>query len=166
MLSRVIIPYNSQRSGGVKWYRKIAQLLIENCIYNSFIIWKMHNPGNIDHLKFRQMLVSEIISYHKHRSVTPQTGGAPGANDVLRLKERHFIRRIPIPPGCANPKKYGKRCVRCHKNGKRKATLHYCDACDKALCVDGCFELYHTKKALLTVTVNLQLRRTNEYIYI
>ena len=38
LVSRVLIPYSSQRRG-VKWYRKIAELFLDISVYNSFILW-------------------------------------------------------------------------------------------------------------------------------
>ena len=39
-LSKVIIPYRSQLRG-VKWYRNLAQLFVDICIYNACIAWKV-----------------------------------------------------------------------------------------------------------------------------
>lgn len=44
-LSRVLIPYSSQRKG-IKWYRKLAELFLDICVYNAFIVYKKLNPGN------------------------------------------------------------------------------------------------------------------------
>ena len=30
--------------------------------------------------------------------------------------------------------------------GKRVASMYYCPSCNVGLCVDECFEVYHTKK--------------------
>ena len=43
-LSRVTILYTCQRRG-VKWYRKLAELFLEICVYNSFCIWWKLSPG-------------------------------------------------------------------------------------------------------------------------
>ena len=39
LVSRVLIPHAVQHRG-VKWYRKLAELLIDICIYNSYILWE------------------------------------------------------------------------------------------------------------------------------
>ena len=81
-LSQVIIPYNTQRKGGNKWYRKTGELLIEIAIYNTFVIsQKSHQTTQ---LKFRQELIRELLIYHLH--------GAPMNlnSNPLRLVERHF----------------------------------------------------------------------------
>jgi len=42
LLSWVLIPYSSQRHG-VKWYRKLEELLLDVSVYNSFIVFKKWN---------------------------------------------------------------------------------------------------------------------------
>ena len=38
-LSRALIPYSSQRRE-IKWYRKIAELFVDICVYNAYILRK------------------------------------------------------------------------------------------------------------------------------
>ena len=66
-LSRVLIPYSSQRRG-IKWYRKIAELFVDICVYNSYILWKKLNPdqSRFDHLRFRKQLIKELITFHSY----------------------------------------------------------------------------------------------------
>ena len=63
-LSRVLIPYSSQRRG-IKWYRKIAELFVDICVYNSYILWKKVNPdeSQVDHLRFRKQLINDLITF-------------------------------------------------------------------------------------------------------
>ena len=53
LVSRVLIPYSSQRHE-VKWYRNIAELYLDISLYNSVILWKKMNPDkqNVDHLSY------------------------------------------------------------------------------------------------------------------
>ena len=129
-LSRVCIPYSIQRKG-LKWYRKLAELFIEFCIYNSYIVWKKLN--NSTSTQYRQNLVKVIIQYHlcRQRALQPGRGEPINLiNNPLRLIERHFISRKNQCLG----RKYSK-CVRCMKNGLRKETIYECRRCDVALCV-------------------------------
>ena len=144
-LSRVIIPYNSQRKG-LKWYRKLAELFIEICSYNSFILWKKLNPdrNNIDNLKFKKMLVEDIISFYSHGTRLHQTGPVNVSQNSLRLTEKHFIAQVPQG---TSKKKYPQRnCVRCTAMKKRKDTHYWCPKCNVGLCLNVCFEVYHTKR--------------------
>ena len=59
----------------------------------------------------------------------------------LKLTERHFIPKIPL----AESRKR-KKCVCCNAIGERKDTTYHCRICNVALCIESCFELYHTKK--------------------
>ena len=79
--------------------------------------------------------------------------------DLLRLTGRHFLRKIPVPPECKKGKvqhtckvcSVGEREFdRLNKLPKRKRAGHEssyeCSHCKVALCVDICFELFHTQK--------------------
>ena len=62
-LSRVLDPYSCQRKS-LKWYRKLAKLFLDVCIFNSFVVWRELNNSNDTHLNFRLKLITEIISWH------------------------------------------------------------------------------------------------------
>ena len=76
-------------------------------------------------------------------------GGSTGPNpdpahaNMLRLVERHFISQLP---STANKARAQRKCVRCRKMGIRKDTRFWCAKCNVALCLNQCFEIYHTKK--------------------
>ena len=146
LVSRVIIPYNSQRRG-VKWYRKLAELFVETTVYNSFIVYKKLNPNDksTTHLLFRQKLVEELVQFHLFGSRNPQTGrNATGVTDnPLRLIERHFIHNLPSTQSKVRAQ---RKCVRCTKLGIRRDTRFWCHQCNVALCFHECFEVYHTQK--------------------
>ena len=55
-LSRVLVPYALARKGGIKWYRKLAEIFIDFSIYNSFVLYKKLNPGNMhSNFQFRDI---------------------------------------------------------------------------------------------------------------
>jgi uncharacterized Zn-finger protein len=58
-----------------------------------------------------------------------------------RLTERHFPERIP--PTGRKAKPY-RRCVVCVRKGQRKESQYWCSDCEAALCLEGCFKVYHT----------------------
>ena len=135
----VIDPYCVQRKT-LKWYRKLAELFIDICVYNSYVAWKERNSSGDTHLDFRQMLIKEIITWHSYGSISNKRG--PHVHDnPLRLVENHFIRKMSQVP-----KKQKRKCVRCNAMGIRRETCYQCDKCDyTALCVEPCFEIYHSK---------------------
>ena len=104
-LRRVIDSYAVQ-GNGLKWYRKLAELFVEICIYNSYIVYKGLNRGKtVTHLGFRQILVKEMFSYHMFGSRN-NISGERGKHDQqpLRLIEKHFIRTLPQKPKKAKEK--------------------------------------------------------------
>ena len=74
-LSRVLIPYSSQRRE-IKWYRKIAELFVDMCIYNAYIPWKKLNLDQnlVDHLRFRKQPINELITFHSYGVKHNKTG--------------------------------------------------------------------------------------------
>ena len=142
-LSRVINPYSIQLKG-LKWYRKVAELFIDVSIYNAFVIWQNLN-GVSTHLDFRKKLVDEIISFHSFGTQAPQTGPLYQHLNPLRLSGRHFIRRITPNGGKRSTR---RDCVRCKALNPPLGvlTMYHCQSCSVPLCVDDCFELYHTRR--------------------
>ena len=137
-LSRVLIPYSSQRRGR-KWYRKLSELFMDIAVYNSFVCWKKLNPpNNFTHLAFRKQLIREIITCHAYGMGTQSTGVNVGS--PLRLIERHFIEKCP---GKSNSR-CQRRCIVCNQRGKRRDTRYWCPDCQVGLCLEDCFKIYHT----------------------
>ena len=62
-------------------------------------------------------------------------------NEYTRLKERHFMKRYEHA-------KYKPDCKVCGfiRLRVRKQTSFHCSECDTPLCIDPCFELFHTYK--------------------
>ena len=97
LVSRVLIPYSSQRRG-IKWYRKPAELHIDITVFNSFILYEKLNPfSNFDHLMFRNLLIEEIIMCHMYGGASYTTGPSsePERENLIRLTERHFTSQVP-----------------------------------------------------------------------
>ena len=122
-LSCVIIPYTCQRRG-LKWYRKLGELFLEICVYNSFCIWQKLNPDkSINNSKFRKLLIEELIMYHSHGSRPHQTGPRNFGGNPLRLLKRHFI---SIYQNGGSEKKYPEvNYVRFYTMKKRKDTRYW-----------------------------------------
>lgn len=152
LVSRVLIPYTSQRRG-IKWYRKLAELFLDICVYNSFILWKKLNPGRkgVDHFAYRKILVEEILMYHSSIATSYSYRTGPNRNhlneNLTRLTGRHFPRKVPATAKKERPQ---RRCIRCSRRGTRRDSRYYCATCDVGLCHDGepndCFEVYHTQR--------------------
>ncbi|XP_066920134.1 piggyBac transposable element-derived protein 4-like [Clytia hemisphaerica] len=112
-LSRVIVPYALARKG-VKWYRKLAEVFMDFCIYNAYVIWKQLNESKKTHYDFREQLVNAIIMHHLHDEGPKGPGGytpkvkQTTIDNPLRLKGKHFSEFIPIQP--PDTKRKRKKC--------------------------------------------------------
>lgn len=136
--------YPAIRNQQRKYYKKLFRHLLNQVVWNSFILHKIHG-GALKHLDFRVQLFEGLIK-HNLMDYRPQKsmGKTPG---ILRLNARHFP--SPVTP-TACKEKPTRRCVVCSnnmdENGKRKRreTRYECTQCNVGLCVSPCFERYHT----------------------
>lgn len=142
-----LAPYAIPRKYGKKYYKKIFFHLFDQCIWNSYVLYKK-NGGSMAQLQFRLELVNEIvIKYHKESMCSKR--GRPSFETPLRLTERHFVKFIPPTEKKEKP---ARKCAVCCKKrdskGKRvrKETRYYCDKCDVGLCAVPCFEIFHTQR--------------------
>lgn len=92
-----------------------------------------------------------------HALLLPRVGASPSITwlcqvvmlltILLRLTGRHFPRTLQ-PRENMKKKKVQKACHVCshttRRQKKRSDTLYYCHECDVALCIEPCFEDYHT----------------------
>ena len=82
-LSRVLNPYSTQRKG-IKWYRKLAELFVDICIYNGFIVWKKLNLNKkSNYLQFRKYLITELVTMHSYGTSSAQTGPRNGGSNPI-----------------------------------------------------------------------------------
>ena len=84
LLSRVLIPYSSHQRG-VKWYRKMAELLLDISVYNSYITWRKLNPlKKYDHLRLRKELITNLVTFHYYGTQSNRVG--PKNSNPFRLR--------------------------------------------------------------------------------
>jgi hypothetical protein len=125
-----------------RWYMKLFRRVLNATILNSLVIYRQNVEQKVDHLKFRIDLVEGLLV--KHSMLHGMSGHHDGNNTINRLTECHFPSISPTEKKC----KPTRQCDVYSKHNKRRETVHYCEDCNVALCVDGCFEAYHTKKNL------------------
>lgn len=104
------------------------------------------------HRVFRREIVKALVGENSHQPITVR--GAVNPRDMERLTGRHFLSKIKQKEG--NKSKPLRTCPVCSTTtGKRKSvgdgrktvrSSYECRICDVGLCVDPCFELYHSYK--------------------
>ena len=115
-------------------------------MYNVLILWKKMNPDkqNIDHLSYRKLHIKEIIVFNAFSGQSQFTGSNPDSTkaNLIRLTEWDFISQLPPTNNKARAQ---RKCIRCTKLGFRKGTHFWCAMYRVVLCLNECFEVYHTK---------------------
>jgi hypothetical protein len=110
-------------------------------VLNAMIIYR-HNAGKkINQLAFRVSLVEAL--FEQFADTERKVAGHRVAENIIpRLRERHFIHKLPPSGKKSTPQ---RRYVVCTKHGWKKDTRFCCLQCDVGLCLEECFEAYHTK---------------------
>jgi hypothetical protein len=118
-----------------KWYKKLLRRIL-----NAMIIYR-HNTGTkMNHHTFRVSLVQALFEQFADTERKVRSGRAE-QNVIPRLHERHCIQSVALSRKKSTPL---RRCVVCSKHGWRSDSRFHCQECDVRLCVDGCFEAYHS----------------------
>jgi hypothetical protein len=137
---RMVRTYSVSRRSKKWWYR-LFYYLVDTSIANSFILY--HNSDNhpkITELEFvKQLSLALIGTFSKKDKVQPHP-----------QRKRTKVRTPPrLTAGNHWPKnaKKQQQCQHCALPGKKGPRSRYiCKACKVHLCLDGCFELYHTRR--------------------
>ncbi|XP_070550472.1 piggyBac transposable element-derived protein 4-like [Ptychodera flava] len=152
-----------------KWYIKLFFSLLGLLITNAFILWRKFSPDEdqrkMSHAKFRLEAVEQLVGSASNAPTPVQDPRARRSvgMSIRRLTERHFPSKIKPKEGAmkTNPcreclcckdrlkgdQQYQLTFGRQHHGRVRYPTSRYeCRQCGVALCIDGCFEVYHTFK--------------------
>jgi len=120
----------------MKWYRKFFFYLVDFVLCNAHKLYKIQTSDSLSYPDFRLQVVRGLL---KLDSVdcehTCQSGD-------LRFTGRHFPKKIELQ------KKMERKCHLCAMTGIRHRSSYECNICQVALCIDPCFEIYHTKEIL------------------
>ncbi|KAG8174874.1 hypothetical protein JTE90_020606 [Oedothorax gibbosus] len=136
--------YPTVRNQQKKYYLKIFRHILNQCVWNCFVLYKK-NKGTLSHLDFRLELVTELIKTYGDTKVSSHSASGD------RLTGRHFPSSIEPTLKKKNPTRV---CVVCaltyDSKGQRirRESRYQCKKCNVALCVDPCFEKYHTVERL------------------
>jgi len=132
-----------ERKKMTKWYLKLFKRLLNSTVLNSFVIYRQVTGRNVEQLSYRIQLVKGLFTkYVGPAEMRSLPGRQASDNTVPQLTERHFLRKVAPKTEKSKPQ---SRCVVCSKHGKKKASMYCCQICDVGLCLEDCFEPYHTK---------------------
>jgi hypothetical protein len=113
-------------------------------VLNALIVYRRNCDKPVEHSSFKVLLVEGLFS--KYRATGERKVGQPGRhtsdNMIPRLTEHNFLRKVQPRGGKARPQ---RRCVVCTKHGRKKETVYCCRECNVGLCLEDCFEAYHTE---------------------
>ncbi|XP_068115883.1 piggyBac transposable element-derived protein 4-like [Hyperolius riggenbachi] len=135
---QVLAPYRLNRKRKI-WYKKVALYFFQMCLQNAFVLYK--KSGNRDSfLKFQLAIITCLLFESGQPAPNPDQ---LRAENVARFEGNHFP--APLPPTASKPYPQ-KRCRVCRKNHVRRDTRYHCPKCPSkaALCLNPCFETYHT----------------------
>lgn len=141
--------YPTLRKQQKKYYIKIFRQFLDQSLWNAFVLYKKQNPiQNIKLLEICLQMVEESIQKYSDGNKSGCPGRPSSTPNPLRLTARHFASHIPPNPIKREPRRQcAVCCSRKDGNGKkiRKETRIWCKDCEVGLCLEPCFELYHTK---------------------
>lgn len=167
----------------VKWSRKLFIHCLNMVILNSHILHKKYGNAKKPHAAFRLEIVKHLL---KGAVVRLESNRCFSKIDSpQRLQERHFISYMQRSDtgntgegnaGTGTLRKHPARtCTVCNltekdliemdidsnlKPQKYKYTCYWCAKCKKAMCIEPCFELYHTVEDYKKEVVKFRIDNT------
>ena len=133
-----------------RWWIKIFLYLLEVCIVNSYILYKLsirkQNKKPLSQLKFRSLLVNQLINNYcskKKPGFCPAKGTAKKRNNPDGIKTvQNVIRLSNVGDHMPTTIKNYRRCARCSTKAKEKRSNIICSTCNVGLC-KSCFTPFH-----------------------
>ena len=157
-----MVSYATFNARTLKWWKRVIFHVISLTVLNAYILYKTTTNDRVKllHRQFRKKLVGELVSSVQREDVpgmNSPTGRPRSAQDpILRLVGRHFPEKIV---GTGKKKTIARSCAVCVPAERKKdeavgvkrkrpgrESAYQCSECQKALCVDPCFRLFHTYK--------------------
>ena len=126
-----------------KWYLKLFKRLLNSTVLNLFVVYWQVTGRNTEQLSYRIQLEEGLFTKYVRAAETRSVSGWQASdNTVPQLTERYFLRKVAPKTEKSKPQ---TRCVVRSKPGKKKTSVYFCQICEVGLCLEDCFELYHTK---------------------
>ena len=131
--------------------------MLEMCYLNSYIIYKKMSGSNIPYINFKLEVIKMTIIKYRPTNI-PRKYVQPTTPDYKRLNINlgHYPQLIGnCKTKKGNIKSLHRRCMFCFKTGRNirenttcQMSRFQCTVCKTPLCVDYCFEQYHTLQIL------------------
>lgn len=152
-----------------KWWRKLLVHLFNMLLLNAYILNKKYGSKKMTHAQFREYIAEYLLC-----EALPNISRHPPKQRVqkdlrTRLVARHFPSKIPATVTCKR-KTPSRTCVACNFTPKnttdagygrmkivRKSTCYWCKECEQPLCLETCFEMYHTEKNYRRILLDLRI---------
>jgi hypothetical protein len=125
--------YYSMARKSRRWWPRLAWWLIDMCIINSYKLYKLKNNSKISLLQFREQLMHELAG-DVRAPLRDITNKRPRQQNSSPISQHWPARTQDV-----------KDCVYCRTHLNRRSQVKFkCKSCDIYLCIDPCFELFHT----------------------
>ncbi len=116
-----------------KWWPRLAWWLIDMAIINAYKLFKLKNRSELSSIQFRQQLMHELASEIRQplSDITNKRRRSTNNNN-----QQHWPKQMESPHDC----------IYCSdRQNRRIRTRIQCKLCNVYLCLEPCFELYHTR---------------------
>lgn len=159
-----LMSYYSFLRRSVKWWRKLFIHLFNMVLLNAFVLQKKYATDPLDHEEFREYIVDMLLreGLQGCSLSLPAQVSCRKVGDQ-RLTERHFPSPIPCKRN-AKRSKPTRPCFLCSQvkdiNGVKltqKWSSYWCSSCKKVLCIQFCFEAFHTEEDYKRAILNKKL---------
>lgn len=124
----------------MKWWHRIFYYLVDLAIVNSFVLWKMQQPvqmqSKTDQLTYRLKLARQLIGGYCGRK---NPGRTP---HLFRKSVPNEVRLAGVGLHMPVTHKNNRRCKSCSAKKIEKRTRITCSSCKVPLCAE-CFQKFH-----------------------
>lgn len=120
-----------------KWTKILFFHLLDITILNSYLLHKSVG-GKMSHKTYRETLVRNLLTEVQGASSRTATGRPIVVTSQLSRLEVKFSQHWPLRGN-------RRRCRVCSDKKKIVRTQYACKKCNVRLCVDECFEKWHTR---------------------
>ena len=131
----------------MKWYKKLLHHLVDCVILNAHILYQVSTGKKPTLYDFTTEVVRPLLEQYSDPLPGLGRRRASHGDDPTHLTARHFPKTIPVTPCKKTAQKPCHVCRTTTQRPKaRKDTRYMCVPCNIALCLEPCFEQYHTLK--------------------